>query len=98
MALAVVPGSLETWLGDGVLRVEGDRWVRTYSRADLESLLTGWRWEELTATHYICSGPFEAAAGDLGIAEVEALEARLRTHPIAAPLHRAWTGIAVYNG
>jgi transcriptional regulator with XRE-family HTH domain len=97
-ALDVAPGSLEAWLDDGVLRVEGDRWVRTYSREALESLLRGWRWELLEPSHYICSGPFEAAAGELGIAEVEALEARLRTHPIAASLHRAWTGIAVYNG
>ncbi len=98
LALDVPPGGLEAWLGDGVLRVEGDRWVRTYDRTALELLLSGWRWEELTPTHYIYSGPFEAVAGDLEIAEVEALEARLRTHPIAGPLHRAWTGVAVYNG
>lgn len=97
LALDVPPGGLEAWLGDGVLKVEGDRWVRTYDRYALELLLSGWRWEELMPTHYIFSGPFEAVAGDLEIAEVEALEARLRTHPIAGPLHRAWTGVAVYN-
>lgn len=67
MALDVVGGSLRSWLEDGVVQVHGDRWVRTYSKEALESLFSGWRWEELLPTHYISSGPFEAAAGDLAI-------------------------------
>jgi SAM-dependent methyltransferase len=87
---------LPALLGDGVVHVEGDRWVRTFEEADLRALLEGegWRIEELVPTHYIPSGPFDDAAGTLTVDEVLAWEARLRDHPVTRAWNRAWVGIA----
>jgi 2-polyprenyl-3-methyl-5-hydroxy-6-metoxy-1,4-benzoquinol methylase len=87
---------LPALLGDGVVHVEGDRWVRTFEEADLRALLegAGWSVEELVPTHYIPSGPFDDAAGTLTVDEVLAWEARLRAHPVTRAWNRAWVGVA----
>ena len=87
---------LPALLGDGVVHVEGDRWVRTFEEADLRALLgdAGWEIEELLPTHYIPSGPFDDAAGTLSVEEVLAWEARLRAHPVTRAWNRAWVGVA----
>ena len=90
----VPPDTLPAFFDGGPVHVAGDRWVRLYDRPDLEALLAGWTIEALVPTHYVVSGPFEVAAGALATVDVLAAEARLRVHPIAGPLNRAWTVIA----
>lgn len=83
-------------LWDGVVHVPGDRWVRTFDRDAIEALFAGWQIDWLIPTHYVLSGPFETVAGPLSLDHLLEMEERLRSHPICAPLHRAWTGVARY--
>lgn len=94
----VLPGGLSALLGDGVVHVAGDRFVRTYDRDALVAQLAGWTIEECVATHYVLSGPFEGIAGELRHDELLRWEARLREHPVTAPWHRAWTVVARHAG
>ncbi len=95
-ALHVAPGTLPALLSDGVVHVPGDRWIRTFTGEDFQSLLegAGFTVERLVPTHYVPSGPFEAAAGSLDLDGIMALEARLRADPVTAPLNRAWLAVA----
>jgi SAM-dependent methyltransferase len=95
LCMDAAPGTLEAWLDNGVVHAPHDRWVRSFTREALEELFRGWKLVFLLETHYVCSGPFEMAGGSLSLPELLKLEDRLRSHPIAAPLHRAWTGVAV---
>jgi len=45
-------------------------------------------------THYVPSGPFELAAGEVDLEEILALEEQLRSHPKTAHLNRAWLAVA----
>ncbi len=90
-SLDVAPGTLPALLSDGVVHVPGDRWIRTFDREELEDLLAGWEILQLRPTHYVPSGPFEAAAGPVDLPAVLELEARLAAHPATRPWHRAWT-------
>ena len=96
MADDVHEGSLEHWFGDGIVHVPGDRWVRTYEGEQLQEALraAGFVVDALQPSHYALSGPFEQAAGPLAIPEALALEARLRAHPVASKLNRAWMTVA----
>lgn len=91
----VPEGALEAWLGDGVVHIPGDRWVRTFDEAQLRALLEP-RFEilEVLPTHYAFSGPFEAVAGPLSVQDALAVERRLRAHPVASGLNRAWSAVA----
>ena len=93
-SLDVAPGTLGALLDDGVVHVPGDRWIRTYTEAELRAALAGWSIERLVPTHYVPSGPFEAAAGPLSLDQTLALEARLRAHPVCGALNRAWLVVA----
>jgi SAM-dependent methyltransferase len=86
-------GSLEAWMGDGIVHVPGDRFVRTFDRASFESLMEGFDTVLLRATHYVSSGPFENAAGLLPVEEALRWEDRLAEDPRAADWNRAWTGV-----
>ena len=97
-ALDVAPGSLEALLGEGVVHVPGDRWIHCYTEAEVRALFEGWDLLSLLPTHFLPSGPFEAVAGDLPLAEVIDWEARLRTHPDLACMHRAWIAVARWPG
>lgn len=92
------PAAAEQWLGGDRLHLPGDRAVQTFTEASLRALLSGWEILDLRPTHYTWSGPFELLARHLcGPGDIDALlelEERLRNHPIAAPLHRAWTAVA----
>jgi hypothetical protein len=90
----VQAGTLDALLDDGIVHVPDDMWVRTFERADFERLLQGFRVERLVPTHYLSSGPFEAAAGPVELSELLAYEERLRALPVTAPLNRAWTAVA----
>ncbi len=94
----VAMGSLPALLGDGVVHVPRDRWVRTYDENAFRSLLSDWEILTLLPTHYVLSGPFEIAAGELGIEQVREWEQRLREHPITGPLNRAWTAVVRNDG
>ncbi|MEC9391204.1 MAG: class I SAM-dependent methyltransferase [Myxococcota bacterium] len=90
----VAEGSIDAFFGDGVVHVDGDRWVRTYTEAELRDVLKGLEILELEPSHYVLSGPFEAAAGAIDLDRLRALEHRFRNHPITAPLNRAWMATA----
>ena len=89
----VAAGSLEAWMGDGIVHVPGDRFVRTYDRASFEGLMEGFETVSLRATHYVSSGPFEHAAGLLSVEDALRWEDRLAEDPRAADWNRAWTGV-----
>lgn len=96
MAADAAPGSLGAlFRDDGVVHVQGDRWVQTYSAERLRRLLEP-QFEvlALVPTHYALSGPFEQAAGPLTIDEALALEDRLASNPRTQHLHRAWAAVA----
>jgi hypothetical protein len=93
-AYDAAPGTLDALLGDGVVHVPGDKWVRTYDRADLERVLAAWTVEELVPTHYIPCGAFETAAGPMPLVDMMKWEERLRAHPMTAPWNRAWMAVA----
>lgn len=95
MSTDAASGSVHAFLGDGVVHVPGDRWVRTFDRQDFADLLGEcFEVESLVPTHYACSGPFELASGEPDVADLRRLEAQLAAHPVSAPLNRAWTAIA----
>lgn len=94
MSADVYEGTLEAFLGDGIVHAPGDRWVATYEEAQLRALLAGFELVEVVPSHYACSGPFEMVAGPLTVNEALALEARLRAHPVAGGLNRAWMCVA----
>jgi len=87
-------GALEAWLGDGVVHIPGDRWVRTFEEEDFAALLRR-RFEvlELRPSHYTYSGAFEAVTGTPDLETALAQEARLRAHPRARWLNRAWVAV-----
>lgn len=89
------PGTLDAWLGDGIVHVPGDRWVRTFEADAFRAVLAP-RFDliSLTPTHYGFSGAFEAVAGTLDEAGALALDARLREHPRGRDLNRAWVAVA----
>ncbi len=88
------PGTLDALLGDGLIHVPGDKWVRTFDAEAFREALIGWEIEEMVPTHYIPCGTFEAAAGPLPLSDLLRWEARLRGHPMTAPWNRAWMVIA----
>ncbi|MCK6506259.1 class I SAM-dependent methyltransferase [Myxococcota bacterium] len=94
MAQDAHEGTIDAFLGDGIVHEPGDRWVRTYTKEALRELLAGWKVEEIFPTHYAHSGPFELSAGPMEVDDALALEARLRAHPVSGPLNRAWAVIA----
>ena len=49
----VAEGSIDAFFGDGVVHVDGDRWVRTYTEADLRDVLKGLEILELEPSHYV---------------------------------------------
>ncbi len=94
LAPDVIEGSIEAFLTDGVVHVPGDRWVRTYTAEALRALLSGFEEVSLVPAHYAHSGPLEQAAGPMSPEDALALEARLREHPLIAPLNRTWIAAA----
>ena len=93
-ALDAHAGTLDALLGDGVVHVPGDVWVRTFTQDALRELLADWEIESLIPTHYVPSGPFEAVAGDLDLDLVLAAEERLRATAELRHLNRAWMAVA----
>ena len=96
MAADVPIGSIEGWFS-GIVHVPGDVWVRTYTEERLRELLsTHFEVLEIRPSHYAFSGPFEMASNvsELSVEDALALEARLREHPMSAPLNRAWMAVA----
>ena len=94
MAPDVAEGTLEAWLGDGIVHVPGDRWIRCYTEDAFREVLAPLEVLEVVPSHYALSGPFEVAAGPLTPGAALALERRLRAHPVAAGLNRAWMAVA----
>lgn len=96
-AMDAPAGTVDAWLTDGVVHVPGDRWVRTFEADAFRALLER-RFEvlELEPCHYGLSGAFENVVGaDLDLEAALAVEARLREHPRARWLNRAWMAAAI---
>lgn len=94
----VAEGSLDALFGDGIVHVDEDRWVRTFDESDFRALLNHFEVCHFSPSHYVLSGPFEAALGAASIDEIRAHEARLMAHPITAPLNRAWMAAVRWCG
>jgi SAM-dependent methyltransferase len=91
-------GTLEAFLGDGVVHVPGDRWVQTYSEEKVRSLLDEMVLVELIPSHFAFSGPFESVVGPMDETRALEVESLLRTHPVAGQLNRAWMAVARQPG
>ncbi|MFK7928337.1 MAG: class I SAM-dependent methyltransferase [Myxococcota bacterium] len=91
-------GAMEQALaGPGILDLEGDRWVRTVSDAQLAELLraAGLVVDAITPTHYTFDGPLERCmCHDLSLERLLRIEQQCRQHPVWAPLNRIWTAVA----
>lgn len=86
---------------EGVVHVPGDRWVQTFEGADFTELLVegGFEVLHLWPSHYVLSGPLEAAAAPLAeLGRVLELEERLAVHPVTGRLNRAWMAVARLPG
>ena len=94
----VSEGSLGALFGDGVVHVEGDRWVQTFSEDEFGALFSDLDLLLLEPSHYVLSGPFEAAAGNIDVDTLRYFENRLKTDPITRPLNRAWMAVAQLKG
>ncbi|MSP55512.1 MAG: class I SAM-dependent methyltransferase [Myxococcales bacterium] len=103
LATDVAPGLAEGFFG-GLAHRSGDRHVRCYTEIELHQVFAGWS-VSLAPSHWVLSGPFEMAVGaDVvhGVVDDEAgvlarmldWEDRFEAHPVSAPLHRAWVGVA----
>lgn len=92
------PESIEAALsGDGVVDRPGDRWVRTYTREDLVSLIeaAGLAVIEIRPSHWLPDGPLEdTLPAEISLEELVALEDRCEAHPVWGPLNRLWLAAA----
>ena len=93
-ALDAAPGTLPALLKDGIVHVPGDRWIRTYTQTELIELLSDWEILMLRPSHYACSGPYEASAGQLDLEELLVVEEALRQREETKHNHRAWMAVA----
>lgn len=105
MSTDVVAGMGEAFFGGPAYR-GGDRHVTCYDGLGVRTLFEGWNLR-FVPTHWVLSGPFEAVVGtDLAhgagrdegraaLPELLAWEQRFAAHPVSAPLHRAWVGVAM---
>jgi len=94
----VAEGSLKDLFNHGIVHVPGDRWVRTFTEKEFRALLEGMDVKLFEPSHYVLSGPFEAAAGAVDLQAIKSFEEQLRADPITRPLHRAWMAAAVLDG
>ena len=94
----VAEGSIDGLFGDGIVHVPGDRWVQTYSKESFHGLFEGFDVDWIRPSHYVMSGPFEAAAGLVDEDTIRELEKRLAADPVTAPLNRAWMAAARRHG
>jgi SAM-dependent methyltransferase len=98
LASDVHEGTLEAFLGDGVVHAPGDRWVRTFTEESMRSLLSGLEIQEVVPSHFAFSGPFENIVGTLDPERALHVESLLRAHPLAGKLNRAWMAVARQPG
>lgn len=94
MAVDAPAGFVDAVLGDGVVAVPRDRFVRTYTREGFRALLSGWVVEQLEMSHFVLSGPFEVVAGEVDLPRLLELESRFRAHPVLGELGRAIVAVA----
>lgn len=106
LASDVAPGLAEGFF-DGVAHRAGDRHVACFTDLDIERIFAGWN-VRLARSHWVVSGPFEMAVGPdvvhgaardaageaAALARLLRWEDRFEAHPVSAPLHRAWVGVA----
>ena len=92
-------GAIEAALdGDGIVDVDGERWVQTYTGETFRALLEGAGFEvqRMVPALYLLDGPLEdVGPGSASLEELLALEERCRQHPVWGPLNRAWIAAAL---
>ena len=93
----VAENTIDAFLDDGIVHVEKDRWIRTYTKEDICDLLKDFHILHIQPSHYVLSGPFEMATGKVDLDQALELEDKLRQHPIAKDLNRAWMVVAKKN-
>jgi SAM-dependent methyltransferase len=94
----VAEGTLAALFGDGVVHVPGDRWTQTYTEHQFAALFEDFELSWVRPSHYVMSGPFEAAAGVVDVETIREIEKCLAADPITAPLNRAWMAAARVHG
>ncbi|MEQ1502878.1 MAG: methyltransferase domain-containing protein [Myxococcota bacterium] len=91
-------GGIEAALGgDGIVAIDGDRWVRTATADDVQRLVerAGLTLVSCVGSHWLPDGPLEdAMPAELDLAGLVALEDRCRAHPVWGPLNRLWLAVA----
>lgn len=91
-------GIAHALVGDGLVDLPGDRWVKTYEGHEIRALLAdaGLDVQALIPSHYVLDGPLEQVMP--GVPDLDTcldLEAAAAAHPVWAPLHRIWQVAAV---
>lgn len=84
-------------VGDGVVDLPGEGWVRTYTDDDLRETLedAGFEIEAIVPNHYVLDGPLERVAPEaLDLDMLLDLEDAAREHPVWHPLNRIWSVVA----
>ncbi len=102
----VEPADLRSAMAEGILAVEGDRWVRAVDAAELESILQNAGLEVLwtEGRHYLPDGPLsgcldlERLAEPGYVDEIVELEQLLAEDKSLASLPRAWIAAAQKSG
>jgi len=92
-------GAIEAALdGDGVVDVDSERWVQTYTGESFTQLLedAGFTVERMVPALYVLDGPLEdVGLTSTSLEELLAIEERCRNHPVWKPLNRAWIAVAI---
>jgi 2-polyprenyl-3-methyl-5-hydroxy-6-metoxy-1,4-benzoquinol methylase len=86
--------TLDAFLDTGIVHVENDRWIQTYTEEEIQNILHDFEIISIQPSHYSISGPFEMIVGDKEIEDLLVIEELLRNHPIAKNLNRAWMIVA----
>ena len=90
MSSDVAAGTLDAFLETGIVHIPHDRWIRTFTREQIEELLSEFEILKIQPSHYSLSGPFEHMLDAITLDELLQTEDKLRNHPISVNLNRAW--------
>ncbi len=97
-AVDASPGAIgHALVGDGVVDLPGEGWVRTWEEDDLRAWIEGAGLvvERIDPHHYVLDGPLERVAPEaMDLDVLLDLEAAARHHPAWSALNRIWSVVA----
>ena len=97
-AVDASPGSIaHALVGDGIVDLPGETWVRTFDEDGVIALAEGAGLvvEACVPHHYVLDGPLERTAPEaLSLDMLRDLEEAARAHPVWSPLNRIWSVVA----